>query len=174
MHEQGLEADDMGLYGGVEQVRGHALDFFGQHPQIARPLGNDDAQHVFHGHAVGEGMAVGAKRTDPLGKRGVHDQVALGGHGLHAAMHMARGQVHAPHRFAFHREIEVDRLLQGDMHRPQRHGEGAAHGRFSLSFRMRSQRSVVQAPFIMMDRGTASLRMPASSSSSRKRRRGLG
>ena len=164
----------MGLDGGIEQMRGHALDFLGQNPQVARPLGNGDAQHVFHGHAVGEGVAVGTERTDPLGKSGVLDQVALGGHGLHAAVYMARGQVHAPHGFAFHREIEVDRLLQGHMHRSQRHGEGAAHGRFSLSFRMRSQRSVVQAPFIMMDRGTASLRMPASSSSSRKRRRGLG
>ena len=80
VHEQRLEADDVGLDGGVEQVRGHALDLFGQHAQVAGTDGDLHAQHVFHGHAVGEAVAVGAQGADALGQGDVLDEVALGGY----------------------------------------------------------------------------------------------
>ena len=176
VHEQGFIADDMRLDGRVEKMRGHPLDLLGHDAQIAGARRDDDAQHVLHGHAVGEGMAVGTERADAFGQRGVLDEVTLAGQRFHAAVHMPGGELHLADDLAVHGQMEVDGLLQRHMHRAERHleGRGRAHAIFPLSLRIRSQRSVVQAPFIMTDSGTASLSTPASSSSSRKRRRGLG
>ena len=128
MHEQRLEADDMRLNGGVEKMRGNALDFFGHHAQVAGALGNGDAEHVFHHHAVGEGVAVGAQRAHAFGEGDVLDEVALGSHGFHAAVHVTGGQLHVANCFTIHREVEIYRFLKGHVYGAQRHGEGVTHG----------------------------------------------
>ncbi len=124
VHEKGLEADDMGLDSGIEHVRGNALDFFGQHAQVTRPHGHGYAQGVFHGHAVCEGMAVGAKRTHALGQGGVLYKVSFGGHCFHAAVHMAAGQADVADGFALNLKLEIDGFFQGHMHGAQRQVKG--------------------------------------------------
>ena len=112
--------------------------------------------NIGFGSAVSEGRIIAVERADALRQRRVLDQIALGGHGFHAAVHMTGGQVHMADGFAVHVKMEIDRFLKSHMDGPQRHAESLrAHALSPLPARMRSHKSVVQAPFIMTDSGTA-------------------
>ena len=179
VHEQGVVAGQMRQDADVEEMRSDALDLRGDHPEVGRAFGDLEAGDLLARHDVGLGMAVGAERADPFGQHDVLVDRALGRQILDAAMDMAGADVDVAHGLAFDVDVEVHRLFERDVQRPDGNGVGlgcvdGGHDAPPFAARTLSHSDLVLAALTSVENGISRSSTAASIAGSRNRRRGSG
>ena len=121
LHEQGLEAERVGVETQPQQVAVHPVKLGPDHPQVLRAGRDFHAHHLLDALAVAGRMDHRADTTDTLDDLDHLNVVTDIGQGFKTAVDIAEGRNGLGDDFVLHRKRQVDRLRENRMLRSKRY-----------------------------------------------------